>query len=104
MAKYRVRNPRITQMNGFYKRISKYASPRVTTVQIVCGDCAGFETLPRRTFLTAEGRCAKCGGRSYELAARVCATLEVTLLFERITAQVMARRAREPEIHFDYAN
>lgn len=45
----------------------------VTEIQIVCGDCSGEESLPRKTFLTADSRCDNCGGRSYALAARMLA-------------------------------
>src|SRR5882724_7658920 len=91
---------------GHEERVSSYAMPRMTSVQIVCGDCAGEEILPRRTVLTAAGRCAKCGGRSYELAARVCAALEVTLLYRRISADLAVRREEEAVAvgRFDYAN
>ena len=48
---------------------------RVTTVLIVCGDCSAWredpeaERNPRKLFLTHDGRCEGCGGRSYELAS-----------------------------------
>jgi len=41
----------------------------VTETMIVCGDCSGEEKLPRKTFLTAAGRCDNCGGHSYVLAS-----------------------------------
>lgn len=44
---------------------------RITGLQIVCGNCMGDERLPRKTFLAAEGGCATCGGRSYELASTI---------------------------------
>lgn len=40
----------------------------VTTTMIVCGDCAGGDKLPRKTFLTEDGRCDGCGGHSFVLA------------------------------------
>jgi hypothetical protein len=67
--------------------ISRSAVPVVTRVQIVCGDCGGTDVLPRRTFLTAEGTCQGCGGRSYELASRVCQKLETTLMWKRVVEE-----------------
>jgi len=40
-------------------------------VQIICGDCAGFDRLPRRTFLTRKGQCEQCGGHSFILASAI---------------------------------
>ncbi|MEK6323580.1 MAG: hypothetical protein AABN33_18220 [Acidobacteriota bacterium] len=47
----------------------------ISRVAIVCGNCAGQDERPRRTLLirdplTQVGRCADCGGQSYELACR----------------------------------
>lgn len=53
----------------FFDRISRASCPRVTEQPIVCGDCAGDELLPTNTFLTTDGRCAECGGRSFEFAS-----------------------------------
>ena len=50
----------------------RQVSARPTTqTQIVCGNCMGDETLPRKTFLTRAGACDHCGGRSYVLASRL---------------------------------
>jgi hypothetical protein len=40
-------------------------------IQIVCGNCAGDELRPRRTYLDRSGNCSECGGHSYLLAASV---------------------------------
>ena len=50
------------------------ANPRVTpreitSLMIVCGNCAGDDENPRKTLLAANGNCATCGGRSYVLAS-----------------------------------
>ncbi|MCI0485417.1 MAG: hypothetical protein L0229_02340 [Blastocatellia bacterium] len=45
------------------------ASSPLLKVQIVCGDCAGEEGRPRRTFADRRGRCEECGGDSYVLAS-----------------------------------
>jgi hypothetical protein len=44
-------------------------------LRIVCGDCAGYDLLPRQTYLTKDNCCSGCGGRSYALAAEVCRNL-----------------------------
>src|SRR5215216_4731307 len=52
---------------------SQLAEPRsvlVTTgIQIICGDCSGEESLPKKTYLDRLGNCSQCGGHSYILAA-----------------------------------
>jgi hypothetical protein len=55
----------------FLNRLTRHAVPALTPTEIICGDCAGDDLLPRRTKLTVEGSCAKCGGRSYALASLV---------------------------------
>lgn len=40
-------------------------------VQIICGNCAGEEALPVKTYLDRFGNCSHCGGRSYLLASAV---------------------------------
>jgi hypothetical protein len=40
-------------------------------IQIVCGNCAGDELRPRRTYLDRSGNCSLCGGHSYLLASSV---------------------------------
>ena len=42
-------------------------------ILIICGDCCGELTEPRRTSLDVRGRCSTCGGSSYVLASRVIA-------------------------------
>jgi hypothetical protein len=42
-------------------------------VQIVCGNCAGDEWQPVKTYLDIFGNCSQCGGRSYLLASAVAA-------------------------------
>jgi hypothetical protein len=44
---------------------------RLTHHLIVCGNCAGDERLPRKTFLSADSTCASCGSRSYVLASKL---------------------------------
>jgi Zn finger protein HypA/HybF involved in hydrogenase expression len=40
----------------------------VAQVEIFCANCSGDATEPNLTLLTTDGRCSKCGGRSYEVA------------------------------------
>jgi hypothetical protein len=60
-------------------QISAAAVPHVTRTEIVCGDCSGDSLLPKRTLLTTNGDCAGCGGRSYELASKLCQKLAMQL-------------------------
>ncbi|QQS31873.1 MAG: hypothetical protein IPM50_09285 [Acidobacteriota bacterium] len=55
----------------FGNRINKDSMPEVLQMKIVCGDCAGEGLLPIHTNLTTDGRCAECGGRSFEFASLV---------------------------------
>lgn len=69
--------------------------PMPTRVQIICGNCAGFDLLPRPTRLTKAGVCWDCGGRSYVVATRLCIALSEYLQRERqqrLRSQGLARR------------
>ena len=52
---------------------SQLTEPRSTVVtlgvQIICGNCAGEEGPPSKTYLDRFSNCAQCGGDSYILAA-----------------------------------
>lgn len=84
-------------MRAFFKRISE--APRVTATRIICGDCAGHETLPRMTFLTSAGCCANCGGRNYEHASRltlmIARAIEMEPTMPEIDVSVNDHGARE---------
>lgn len=60
-------------------------------VQIICGDCAGLERLPRRTFLTRKGLCEQCGGHSFVLASSFARTVNVGAQ-ERVVARMMTAK------------
>lgn len=47
------------------QREMEFSSP----LMIVCGDCAGDEIAPRKTFRNRLGRCATCGGASWAPAS-----------------------------------
>lgn len=55
----------------FGNRISTSSMPEVLQMKIVCGDCSGEGRLPILTNLTTDGRCAECGGRSFEFASLI---------------------------------
>ena len=42
-------------------------------IQIVCGNCAGEDDRPKRTYLDRFGDCSQCGGHSYILASTLYA-------------------------------
>jgi hypothetical protein len=52
---------------------TELAEPRgsvpVVGIQIICGNCAGEQKSPVKTYLDRFGRCSLCGGHSYILAA-----------------------------------
>ena len=59
-------------------------------IQIICGDCSvgadvtgGIELLPFRTFLSMDGRCYTCGGRSFVMASELCGQLRRTITQRR---------------------
>jgi len=45
--------------------LQQSAQSWMSGVAIVCGDCAGEESAPAFTEMTAHRRCAQCGGRSF---------------------------------------
>lgn len=49
----------------------RHGIPRETPMEIVCGDCAGDGTYPRKTVLMSDGTCADCGGRFFVCAVRL---------------------------------
>jgi hypothetical protein len=57
-------------------------------VQIICGDCAGDEEHPIKTYMNRYGTCSECGGTSYLLASAVAAN------------SLIARTARLREAQF----
>src|SRR5262249_14748171 len=67
-------------------------------VQIICGDCCGDESLPRKTFLDQSGKCHQCGGTSYVLAAHRAPYAErlMSARSSRFANQSAARVLRYP--------
>jgi hypothetical protein len=66
----------------------------VMRVQIICGDCAGFDPLPKKTYLTRSGECDQCGGHSFVLAS----TIAVRAARLRNTQERPARRSMPAKI------
>jgi hypothetical protein len=59
----------------------------VTAIPIICGDCAGREDRPRKTFLRTDSHggsaCDTCGGTSYVLAAEMAVQRRVEAELKR---------------------
>jgi hypothetical protein len=71
-------------------------SPRVlTTVLIVCGNCAGEEDLPRKTFATPDGCCSDCGSRNYFLASKLVQMTRWRQIYEFATESISQTGAPE---------
>jgi hypothetical protein len=49
-------------------------------VQIICGDCAGDDGSPLKTYLDPRGHCNQCGGTSYILASVRGLSVQRTLM------------------------
>ena len=47
----------------------KRYAPVTVGVQIICGDCAGDNPIPVKTYLDHSGNCTQCGGASFLLAS-----------------------------------
>jgi hypothetical protein len=62
------------------KDVSLLTQPRATlptmNIQIICGNCAGEDERPKRTFLDRFGNCEQCNGHSYILASTMYARHE----------------------------
>lgn len=67
-------------MRNALNSISRESMPRVTDIQIVCGDCGGDSLFPSKTLLTSAGSCSRCAGGNYVLAAKISGALARHLL------------------------
>jgi hypothetical protein len=47
------------------------AERKLVGIQIICGNCAGDEARPRRTYLSEFETCVQCGGDSFVLASNI---------------------------------
>lgn len=66
------------------QRKMEFSSP----LMIVCGDCAGDDIAPRKTFRNRLGRCATCGGASWAPASACGQRLSARWNDPRITDRV----------------
>lgn len=63
---------------------------KLVGVPIICGDCAGEDEVPFKTYLNVQDKCARCGGNSYVLAGAFESTVmlfKALQIFEA-TAQI----------------
>lgn len=67
-------------MKSALAKVSEASVPRVTSTQIVCGDCAGDGVFPVKTLLTSIGTCSRCAGHNIVLAAKLSGALARHLL------------------------
>lgn len=63
-------------------------------VQIICGDCAGEESQPVKTYMNRYGSCSQCGGTSYLLASTVAANGLAYRLSKLRESQIAASNGR----------
>jgi|ERR1044072_5198579 hypothetical protein len=81
-------------LRRFNSYVGQAVEPRnlikLVGVQIICGDCAGEDEVPAKTYLTAQDKCARCGGNSYVLASAFESTV---MLFNAL--QIFEAAARE---------
>src|SRR6185295_640602 len=63
-------------------------------VQIICGDCSGFEERPIKTYLDNSGNCSHCGGTSYLLASSVGVNIALLRADRVREAQIVSSHGR----------
>ena len=79
-------------------------------VQIICGDCSGNDDFPLKTYLSRDGLCAQCGGRSYILASSRLSHAQQAMIarlsenqvatdFRRLGSAEPVSRPRTAQIH-----
>ncbi|HEY7544836.1 MAG TPA: hypothetical protein VID27_08140 [Blastocatellia bacterium] len=83
-----------SQRRGTTQLLTPRKESLMMRVQIICGNCAGFDTLPNKTYLTRSGECEQCGGHSFVLAS----TIAVRAARLRSVQEMPARRAMPAKI------
>lgn len=63
-------------------------------IQIICGDCSGYEERPIKTYLDRSGNCSHCGGTSYLLASAVGVNIALLRADRLREAQIVSSRGR----------
>jgi hypothetical protein len=91
---------------GHKSDTARLAEPRPAIptmgVQIICGDCAGDQIIPQKTYLDHNGNCERCGGHSYLLASNLALYALQTRLSRLADAQNLSASGRV--IPFDAAS
>jgi hypothetical protein len=63
-------------------------------VQIICGNCSGFDERPIKTYLDRCGNCSNCGGTSYLLASSVGVNIALLRADRLRDAQIVSSHGR----------
>jgi hypothetical protein len=63
-------------------------------VQIICGNCSGYEERPIKTYLDRSGNCSQCGGTSYLLASSVGVNIALLRADRLRDAQIVSSQGR----------
>lgn len=66
--------------------------------RIICGDCAGYELVPRQTWVTSRGVCSGCGGSSFVLAGDLCRVLSDLIRLGAVDRAALAEVAQKPVV------
>ena len=63
-------------------------------VQIICGNCSGYDERPIKTYLDRSGNCSHCGGTSYLLASSVGVNIALLRADRLREAQIVSSHGR----------
>lgn len=63
-------------------------------VQILCGNCSGYDERPIKTYLSRSGSCAQCGSSSYLLASAVGVNIALLRAGRLRDAQIISSHGR----------
>ncbi|PYT04713.1 MAG: hypothetical protein DMF60_14430 [Acidobacteria bacterium] len=63
-------------------------------VQIICGNCSGYDERPVKTYLDRSGNCSHCGGTSYLLASSVGVNIALLRADRLREAQIVSSHGR----------
>lgn len=63
-------------------------------IQIICGDCSGYDERPIKTYLDRSGNCSHCGGTSYLLASSVGVNMALLRADRLRDAQIVSSHGR----------
>jgi hypothetical protein len=63
-------------------------------VQIICGNCSGYDDRPIKTYMDCSGNCSQCGGTSYLLASSVGVNIALLRADRLRDAQIVSSNGR----------